>query len=309
MESKEKNIEKIVLGILTFILILYISSGLIFISIFNISEKFLNKNNVTDFISSINITDILKDKLSNELTDEISGFTKIQEDLLDVGITSEGIDEFVNSEDVKNFGTDIITNLFNKVSNKSNIDYKITESQINELLENNINKLEVNASISGNQILQKIQNKIPNLVLNINEILDNLFNKLENSEEFKLYQNYIYNGVNILDYVYSIFVKVIIFFILISFILLLVFIRKSIYKSLKWLSLSFLFPSILFGILSTVIYSFVNVNNVLLNNIINLINKEIIKYFIIYIVISFIFCIINIIMYIVKKYKKKVSYE
>jgi len=305
LKNRKKTIEKIVLGVLTFTLILYISFVLIFISVFNISEKFLNKNDVTEFINSINITDIFKDKLGNELIE----FTQIQEDLLDIGITTEGIEEFINSEDVKEFGIDVVTNVFNKVSDKNNADYKITASQINELLENNINKLKTNSNISEEQILNKIQNKISSLALNINELLDKLFNKLENSHEFKMYQNYIYSAVSLLDILYSGFVKLLISFVIISIVALLIFIRRDIYKSLKWISLSFLLPSVFLGIVSTFIYSFINTNNILISNIIRIINKDLIKYSIIYVLISFVFITLNIIIYVIKKYKKKVSHE
>jgi len=305
LKNRKKTIEKIVLGVLTFTLILYISFVLIFISVFNISEKFLNKNDVTEFINSINITDIFKDKLGNELIE----FTQIQEDLLDIGITTEGVEEFINSEDVKEFGIDVVTNVFNKVSDKNNADYKITASQINELLENNINKLKTNSNISEEQILNKIQNKISSLALNINELLDKLFNKLENSHEFKMYQNYIYSAVSLLDILYSGFVKLLISFVIISFVALLIFIRRDIYKSLKWISLSFLLPSVFLGIVSTFIYSFINTNNILISNIIRIINKDLIKYSIIYVLISFVFITLNIIIYVIKKYKKKVSHE
>jgi len=305
LKNRKKTIEKIVLGVLTFTLILYISFVLIFISVFNISEKFLNKNDVTEFINSINITDIFKDKLGNELIE----FTQIQEDLLDIGITTEGIEEFINSEDVKEFGIDVVTNVFNKVSDKNNADYKITASDINELLENNINKLKNNSNISEEQILNKIQNKISSLALNINELLDKLFNKLENSHEFKMYQNYIYSAVSLLDILYSGFVKLLISFVIISIVALLIFIRRDIYKSLKWISLSFLLPSVFLGIVSTFIYSFINTNNILISNIIRIINKDLIKYSIIYVLISFVFITLNIIIYVIKKYKKKVSHE
>lgn len=307
MKIKKEKIEKVVLGILTFILILYISFALIFFSLFHISEKFLNKENVNNFINNMDITSLLKNELGNELKE----FYLIQEDLTNVGISTDGINEFINSEDVKEFSGDVITNIFYKVTNKSNVDYKITSDELNKLIGNNIDKLEVNSKIRGEQLLTKLEKKVPNLVSNINQLLDEFCNKLENSETFQKYQNYIYKSINILDIIYNKFVSSIIIFIIISLIALLIFIRRNIYKSLKWLSISFIIPTLIFCIISTFIFNYVNIDNILIDNMFNLINTELIKHSIIYFVISFIFVIINIITYIVKKYKrkKKVSYE
>lgn len=307
MKLEKVQTKKIVLGIFTFILILYISFSLVFFSLFSISKKILNKNNLYDYISNIDIVSILKDELGNELNE----YTLIKEELSDIGITTEGINEFVNSNEVKDFSVAALTKVFNKVSKKSDTDYKITNEQIDNLLENNIDKLEVNSNLSRNEILNKIEKKIPTLVLNINELLDKFFNKLENSDKFLKYQNYIYSFIGVFDVIYSDFVLYSIVFVIISFIALLIFIRNSIYKSLKWLSISFVIPSVLFGIISTIILSFINSHNIILNNVLNLINKNLVMHSTIYFIITFIFIIVNVIMHIIKKYKKKkkVSYE
>jgi len=307
MRIKKELIEKIVLCVLTFILIMYISLTLVFFSLFHISEKFLNKENLHDIISNINITSILRDELDNELRE----FSLIKEDLNNIGISTEGINEFINSEDVKEFSLDVITNVFNKVSNKGNVDYKITSNQLNELVKNNIDKLEIDSNIKEEKILSKLEKKIPDLVSNINIILDNFCNKLETSEIFQKYQRYVYDAINILDILYNEFILGIIIFIIISLIALLMFIRKSIYKSLKWISISFVIPTIVLAVISTFILTYIETNNTLINNIIGIVNAELIRYSIIYFIISFVFVIINMVMYIIRKYrrKKKVSYE
>ena len=117
----KKVIENIMLSVLTFILIIYIVFGLIFFCFFNISKKFLNKDNVYNFISSADITSILKDDFGNELKE----FTLIKEDFVDLGISVSELNEFVNSDDIKEFSVDVVTNVLNKVTNKRDIDYKI----------------------------------------------------------------------------------------------------------------------------------------------------------------------------------------
>ena len=62
MKNKKEKIEKVILGILTFVLIVYISFSLIFLSLYKTSEKFLNKKNVSEFIDDINIIDVLKEE-------------------------------------------------------------------------------------------------------------------------------------------------------------------------------------------------------------------------------------------------------
>ena len=305
MKNKMEKIEKIILGILTFILIMYVSISLIFLTIFNISKQFLNKDNVEEFISNIDIISILKDELGNDFNLNV-----IKDELINIGVTEEGINEFVNSEDVKQFSSDTINNLFNKITGNTNINYEINKEEIYNLFKNNIDKLESKASIKGELILAKIEKRLPNLVNNINDLLDKVFEKLENSEIFKQYQKYLFKSIGILDFVYSGFITSIIVSIIISFIILLIFIRKSLYKSFKWLVISFAIPAFILAIISTIIYNFINVDSLLITNICNIINKEIINYSVVYFIISLIFAIINIVMYMIKKYNdKKVSYE
>ena len=60
MKIKKENIEKLILTILTFLLIIYIGVGLIIFS-------FFNKDNVYDFVNKIDIVSILKSELGSEL--------------------------------------------------------------------------------------------------------------------------------------------------------------------------------------------------------------------------------------------------
>ena len=272
---------------------------------FNTSRKFLNKDNVEKFISNIDIISVLKDELGSDFNLDI-----IKDELTNIGITEEGINKFINSEDVKEFSSNTISNIFNKISGNTNISYEINEEEIYNLFENNIEKLEISSTINEEILLDKIKNKIPDLTNSINDLVDKVLVKLENSKIFKQYQGYLFKSIGILDLIYSDFTTFIIVSIIITFITLLMFIRKSFYKSLKWLSVSFLIPSGILAIISTIIYSFIKFDSILITNIVNIINKEIINYSVIYFIISIIFVIINIVMYMIKKYKdKKVLYE
>ena len=121
MKIKKEGVEKIILGILTFILIGYIVFNLIFLSIFSISKKFLNKDNVLEFINKIDIMTIIKDELGNEFDEILS----IENEFKNIGITTEGINEFMNSTDVKNFSTKVASNVFEKIINNNLDNYYI----------------------------------------------------------------------------------------------------------------------------------------------------------------------------------------
>lgn len=298
MKNKKEKIEKVILGILTFVLIVYISFSLIFLSLYKTSEKFLNKKNVSEFIDDINIIDVLKEELGNEFDQIIS----IEEELKDIGITQEGLTEFVNSEDVKQFSGDLITNIFNKISD--NQIYQINTEDVNKLIENNVDKLQINSSLSEEQIIDKLNSKMPSLISKMNEIIDKVCDELENSELFNKYQEYIDMSVNMLDIIYNNVIFYLIIFIIFTFIALLIFIRRNIYKSLKWLSISFIVPSVLLFILGYIIDN-IKINNILVNNILNVIISKLNTYSLIYISVATLFVIINLVMYMIKNYKSK----
>lgn len=298
MKIKKETFEKIMLGILTFILIVYIIFSLCFLCLYNISEKFLNKKNVTDFISDINIIDVLKDELGSEFNQ----ITLIEEELTNIGITEEGLTEFMNSEDVKQFNSDLLNNIFSRISNDGN--YQINTNEVNELIEKNIDELQSHSELSKEQIKDKLNSKLPNLIEKMNKVIDKICDKLENSEKFTKYQNYLYMSINLLDIIYSDIVCALIIFILITFIALLVFIRKNIYKSLKWLTTSFIIPSILLFTLGCII-SNIKIDSVLVNNILDIVIRKLNGWSLIYTSIAVVFIVINLIMYMVKDYKSK----
>lgn len=297
MKIKKESIEKTILGILTFILICYIAFNLLFLSMFNISEKFLNKNNVVEFINKIDIIAIIKEELGNEVDE----FLSIENELKNIGISTEGINEFINSTDVKDFSTNIVSDVFEKVINNNLNNYYIKNTDITNLIENNIDKLQINSTLTESQILDKISSKVPDLVTNINKLIDKLCEKLETSELFTKYQRYIYMSVDVLDIMYSDIVYFLVIFVFISFVALLIFIRKSIYKSLKWLSVSFITPAILLLIFGYILINYISINNILIDNIISIVYKYINIYSLIYALIAFIVIIINIISYFIKR--------
>ena len=301
---KKEKMEKLMLGILTFLLILYISFSILFICLFSISGKFLNKENINKIIDKVDIVNIIKDELGTNINE----FNIIEEELNKIGISEEGIENFINSDEVKEYSLNYMNKLFYKLENNK-YSYLLDESEMYTLIENNYDKFNIDSDISKEEILNKIENKMPKIVDSFNKIMDKIYEKLENSEFINKYKNIIFKSINLIDYLYSGFTYFILFSILISFIMLLLFIRENIYKSLKWLSISCLIPSIILFIMSLII-SNIGINSSFINNIFTIINSYIIKYFILCFIISLIFVIINFVWYMIKKYKlKEVSYE
>lgn len=300
MKIKKESIEKIILGFLTCVLIVYITFNLIFLSVFNISEKFLNKNNVIEFISKIDVISIIKDELGKEAGE----FLLIENELKEVGITTEGINEFVNSHDVKNFSTNIVGGVFEKFINNGDT-YYVESTDVTTLIEDNVDKLQINSSLTQEQIVKKLDEKVPDLVININKLIDKICEKLETSEMLTKYQKYINISVDTLDIVYSGITYFLIIFTLITFIALLIYIRKDIYKSLKWLSISFITPGLLIFILSYLLINKFITDNTLIKNIISVIVSNLNTYSFIYISIGIILLLINIIIYFISRKKNK----
>lgn len=301
MKTKKERLEKIILSVLTFVLIGYITFNLMLLCIFNISEKFLNKDKVEELINKIDIITILKDELGNEV-DEI---LLIENELKDIGVATEGINAFIDSPDVKNFSTNVVSGVFDKIINNNLDNYYIQDSDVSNLIENNIDKLQTNSSLTQSQILEKLNTRVPNLVSNINKLIDKLCEKLETSELLVKYQEYVNMSINVLDIVYSGITYFLIIFTLITFIALLIFIRRDIYKSLKWISISFVIPGLLIFILSYFLINKFIIDNILINNIIKIIVSGLNGYSFIYISIGAIIVIINIIIYFIKKYRNK----
>lgn len=303
MKIKKENIEKLILTILTFLLIIYIGVGLIIFSFFNISERFFNKDNVYDFVNKIDIVSILKSELGSELSE----LNFIENELEEMGLTDAKINELVKSEEAQQLSGRIITNMFNKIAKDSNIEYRVTNEQINELVEANINK--VSSNIDKEQLLNVIEEKVPSIVLNINTLLDKVYEKIMSSVTIQKYQNYMYASINVLGFIYNDFVKYFILFIIISFICLLLFIKKDIYKSLKCLSASFFIPFISFILIRSFVLNSININNALINGICSIIDNELMKHSAIYFAISLSFVVIYLIIYEIKKRKEGVCNE
>lgn len=304
MKNKKKIFENILLGILTFFLICYISVGILFITGLNVSKNYINKDKISNIVSNIDISDIFE-KVSS---DNLNQLDFIKKELMDIGLSETSFNEFINSNDVQKFGEELITNVLENILNDNNIDYKIDENKVRELLQNNIPELQINDELVTeveSKINEKIESKLPILVDKMNSLIDNLIEKLENSDEFIKYKDYLNKSLGIFDIIYSNVVNVILVTIIMSFIVLLIYIRKNIYKSLKWISISLLIPGLLLNLISLIKNRLINIESSIIDNVINSIINDLKTYGLIYLVVTLMLIVVNIMIYIIKHKKSK----
>lgn len=292
---KKENLKKVISNILTIVLIIYISMGIIFYSLLNISKNYINKDKMQNIINNIDISNILKENIEIE---------NIKSELIETGLSSETVDTFLNSNEVKQFEEEVVTNIVYDILNKGNIEYKLSSDEINKLIYNNIDELKTNGSY--NKIAEKVEQKLPNLVDNANNILDKISTQLQNSNTFIKYKGYINSLFKIFDLIYSKIVNIIIIFIITSFIVLLMLIKNDIFNSFKWVAISFIIPTIILKAFGSLLKQvFIETK---FNKLIDLIAADFNKYSKIYLIISVLLLIINLINYILKKKKaKKIS--
>ena len=118
------------------------------------------------------------------------------------------------------------------------------------------------------------------------------------------YKKTINKLLNAFDIIYSDIVNYLIIFVIISFIAMLMFIRLSIYKSLKWIGISFISSSLILCLFKFILsYVFNKLNyQYIFNNLV----YDLDKYCVSYLVVAVVLIIINIIVYIIKKRRGKV---
>lgn len=304
MKNKKKVFENILLGVLTFLLICYISIGIILVTGLNVSKNYINKDKISNIVNNIDISDVVK-KMSGNQYEQLD---IIKNELLDIGLSENSFNTLINSDDVQKFSEEIVINVFEQLLSENNIDYQIDENKVRELLQNNIPELQVSDEfVVGveSKITEKIEAKLPILVDKINILVDNLIEKLEGSETFVKYRNYLNESLNIFDIIYSDIVNIILVIIIVSFITLLIYIRKSIYKSLKWISISFFIPAFTLFLINFVKNKLINIESGIIDNVINLIINDFNIYAIIYFIIAIVLIIINLIIYTIKRRKNK----
>ncbi len=296
INMKSEKLRNIVSNLLTIVLIIYISIVIIFYSLLNISKNYINKDKMQNIINNIDISSIIKENIEME---------NIKNELIETGLSNETVETFLNSNEVKQFEEEVVTNIVYDILNKGNIEYKLSSEEINKLIYNNITELRTNGSY--NKIAKKVELKLPSLVDNANNMLDKIAIKLQNSNTFAKYKGYINKLFRIFDLIYSKLVNIIIICIIISFIILLMIIKKDVFKSFKWIGLSFVIPSIvltIFGFLLNQLFI-----DTKFKNIMNLIMNDFKRCSCICLLIGIAFIIGNLIIYIIINRKRKLRLQ
>ena len=304
-----KNIQKFLLGVLTFMCIVILTIDITCFSLKKVSEKYLKEDKIKEVINDINVLDLFKDENGNELEQ----IKEVKNQIVDAGIPKESIDGFINSKPVNDFAGTVITDSINNISsNKEIINdkkiYSFLEDNIGaiskELQENNVPKSEFLTVENQEKFLNKVKDKTPKIADKINEVSDKIESKF--GSKTNVFLN-IEKIIKILKFLYNGVIDVIMIIVFIVFVIGIAITRQSIYKSLKWIGISFLSSGIILYLVSSIIPKlYVYFDKVpTLGNFINPILEDTIGLFknnsIICFIISIVLIISNIIAYYISE--------
>lgn len=323
MKNFFKGLLKVFLGIITFISMIVLIIDLTIYSVRNISEQFLNEKEIRKMVENINVLDLLKDEDGNEIKE----ITEIKEQLINAGIPTETVEEFINSEPVKNLTTNILTTTIDYVVYNKKIETKeISEEEIYDFVEQNIYEAahilkEKNVPKSEeltderiNKILIEVKKEAPVIREQVQEISSQIEEKIKETEQYETledYKNNLDDAITLIRFIYSDYITNMIITIGIVSIILIVISRLSYYAYLKWIGLSFTISGIILYISSRCIdllidykneipYVFQNLFDTIINDSKNLfIGKANI-----YILMGIMLIITNIVIYKIKDSKE-----
>lgn len=268
-----KGLLKVFLGIITFISMIVLIVDLTIYSVRNISEQFLNEKEIRKMVENINVLDLLKDEDGNEIKE----VTEIKNELIKAGIPTETVEEFINSEPVKNLTTDILTTTIDYVVYNKKIETKeISEEEIYNFVEKNIYEVahilkEKNVPKSEeltderiNKILIEVKKEVPVIKEQVQEISSQIEEKIKETEQYQTledYKNNLDDAITLIRFIYSDYITNMIITIGIVSIILIIISRFSYYTYLKWVGLSFTISGIILYISSRCIDLLIDYKN------------------------------------------------
>lgn len=273
MKNFFKGLLKIFLGIITFISMIVLIIDLTIYSVRNISEQFLNEKEIRKMVENINVLDLLKDEDGNEIKE----ITEIKEQLINAGIPTETVEEFINSEPVKNLTTNVLTTTIDyvvydkkpetKEINEEEI-YNFIEQNIYEVVrvlkEKNVPKSEELTDERINEVLVEVKKEVPAIKEQVQELTNQIEEKIKETEQYKTledYKNNLDNTLTLVRFIYSDYITNIIITVGIVSILFIVISRFSYYTYLKWVGLSFTISGIILYISSRCIDLLIDYKN------------------------------------------------
>ena len=273
MKNFFKGLLKVFLGIITFISMIVLIIDLTIYSVRNISEQFLNEKEIRKMVENINVLDLLKDEDGNEIKE----ITEIKEQLINAGIPTETVEEFINSEPVKNLTTNVLTTTIDyvvydkkpetKEINEEEI-YNFIEQNIYEVVrvlkEKNVPKSEELTDERINEVLVEVKKEVPAIKEQVQELTNQIEEKIKETEQYKTledYKNNLDNTFTLIRFIYSDYITNIIITVGIVSILFIVISRFSYYTYLKWVGLSFTISGIILYISSRCIDLLIDYKN------------------------------------------------
>lgn len=243
-----KVISKILLFIISIILSFILIADSIFYHTRNITKEFINENQIKEAISSVNLLDLLKDANGNELEE----VTKVKQELVQAGLPIEVVEQFIESEPVKNFMSEVLTDTANyifynqepEIVNSFDQDQlfifleKNMEIIVIELQSRNIPKSELLTKEKQQEILINLKEQVPIIEENIHHIISSLEEQIKNTtkyQELLEYQKKMDDTLSIIRTFYSETITTLLIVIGVVCIIGIILCSLSFYRYLKWL--------------------------------------------------------------------------
>lgn len=316
--EKLKKIKKLFLGLLTLICMLVLILDIVLFSIKKTSERYLKEEKIKEIINNIDVIDLFKDENGKELEQ----FTEIKNKFVDSGIPEESIDEFINSEPINKYASDTVTKAIdNLIENKSekivdanNLNLFLEENISiisKELQDKNVPKSEYLTKENQEKFLTKIKEKTPYIEEKIEEINNKINEKLGFNYNEKLQKIF-----KILRLLYTKLIDMLLIVIFIIFVMGIFITRQSVYKSFKWIGITFIISGTILYSINLVVSKFYKYLeqipegfNKFIKNSIEDVLIVFNKYGLVYIIIGSILIITNIIIYYIKLKHENKKFE
>lgn len=308
--DKMEKTKKIILGILKFLCIIMIILDLTIISLKKTSEKYLNEEKINKIINDINVMNLFKDNNGKDLKQ----LEEIKNKISEAGLPSETVDAFIESKPINNYAKESIKTAINNVLEDKS-EKIVTANSLNKLLEKNMSTISqemkeknvFNSEYLTIENQQKFIDKIKEKTPYIEQRIDEVSNKINEKLGFN-YITKVQTTIKIFKLLYTKILDIILLLFFIIFLTGIIITRKSLYRSIKYIGISFLLSSfVLLGItmMLKLIKRYINSYREYASYIIKDLTISLNKYVIIYLVIGIILIILNTTIYEIKENKNK----
>lgn len=241
-----EKFKKYIMGFSTFICMVILISIILVFPIKKTTEKYLKEEKIKQLINKIDFVDIF----INENIDS-EHFKQIKDKLTDSGIPTEIVNDFIKSEPVKEYTGDILSTSINNTLNGKE-DKLVKDGEVYTFLENNISNIstelqeknvphsELLTKENQQVFLNRVKDKVPDIENKINELQDKINEKLKEHG----YLDKVDLALRIVRIIYGTILDMVLIILFIVFVIGIIITRQSIYKSLKWIGISFIIASI-----------------------------------------------------------------